>query len=100
MASGQTSGIASRNLGGAEVLNLFTAVALAVLTGASAGAIITVPGDHSGDDRHPLVDFRSPGAQIFVAVGCRSSAEGTLHADACPIIAVDNGNIGSLSSMR
>jgi hypothetical protein len=51
------------------------------------------------DDRHPLVDFRLLGAQIFLAVGCRSRAEG-MHAEAYSIIAVDHGNIGSLSSMR
>jgi hypothetical protein len=45
------------------------------------------------------VDIRVLGAQILSAVGCRSKAEGK-HAEACPIIAVDHGDIGSLSSMR
>jgi hypothetical protein len=45
------------------------------------------------------VDIRVLGAQILSAVGCRSEAEGK-HAEACPIIAVDHGDIGPLSSVR
>jgi hypothetical protein len=60
--------------------------------------IVTVSSYHSADDGGSGLSLGR--SADFYAGRCRSGAEGTSHAEACPIIAFDQRNIGSLPSMR